>query len=440
MPARLLLLALALSTCRGPVTRQIDDPPPPPPPSCGDGVIQEGEACDASDLGTATCQSLGFDTGRLVCTDACRYDTALCSKRCGNGVLDPGEACDGALGLVGCGTWGFTACTDTCTEDQRFCIATPPFEGRPPLAMAKGGPAVLGDLAPRGPGDLVMAVPSFGRVELFAWSTTQGFEAATSRKLSFQRTPVEVELLDANGDQQADVATINADGAFDLLVFTGSSYALTSLDAGCADAGFLPSNGAPAASAVAVGCGGYATLRGTGATFTATPGALSFARTAEGVLWADSSPALHELDGGVVTLPFAPRELAAADFDGDGDLDLAGLWTATSTPGVEVYENTGAGYAVRFTDTSVGTAHLRVLDLDQDGVVDLAWARDGELVVRRGLGGFSFAADTRLPVAGSPGRHLAVGDADGDGDLDLALTVSTGPDSTSTHLFLNRVR
>lgn len=440
VPVRHLLVLLALSACRGPVTRQIDDSPPPPPPSCGDGLLQEGEDCDASDLGASTCQSLGFDTGRLVCSDACRYDTTLCVKRCGNGRLDVGEACDGTLGLEPCPTWGFNACTDTCTVDARRCVATQPFEAGPVLDLAKGGPAVLGDLAPRGPGDLVMAVPSFGRVEIFPWSMTQGFEAATSRKLSFQRTPAQVELLDANGDQATDVATVNADGAFDLLVFTGSSYALQGLDAGCVDAGFLPSNGSLRADAVAVGCGGYATLSSAGAAFTATPNALAFARSPGGVLWADASPALHELDGGLVTLPFEPRELVAADFDGDGDQDLATVWTPVTTPSLGLYENTGTGYAARHTDSAAGLGFARAVDLDQDGHVDLAWVQDGEVVVRRGLGDFFFAAALRLPAAGSPRASFAVGDVDGDGDLDLALTVATGPDSTSTRLFLNRLR
>lgn len=440
VPVRLVLVLLALSACRGPVTRQVDDPPPPPPPSCGDGLLQEGEDCDASDLGASTCQSLGFDTGRLVCTDACGYDTALCVKRCGNGQLDLGEACDGTLGVEPCATWGFNACSDTCTVDTRRCVATQPFEPGPVLDLAKGGPAVLGDVAPKGPGDLVMAVPSFGRVELFPWSMTQGFEAATSRKLSFQRTPVRVELLDVNGDQANDVATVNADGTFDLLVFGGSSYALQALDGGCVDAGFLPSNGLPRADVVAVGCGGYATLDATGARFTATPNALAFARAPGGVVWVDASPALHELDGGVVTVPFSSRELASADFDGDGDQDLVTLWTPVSTPDLGLYENTGAGYAPRHTDTAAGLGFVRAVDLDQDGRVDLAWVEDGQVSVRRGLGDFSFAAPLRLPAAGSPRSSFAVGDVDGDGDLDLALTVGTGPDSTTTRLFLNRLR
>ena len=81
-------------------------------------------------MGTGTCQSLGFDTGRLVCGTTCKYDTNLCVKRCGNGVLDLGEACDGELGVAACTTWGFNACSDTCTLDTRRCVVQP-FENGP---------------------------------------------------------------------------------------------------------------------------------------------------------------------------------------------------------------------------------------------------------------------------------------------------------------------
>lgn len=34
---------------------------------CGNGVLDEGEQCDTSDFGNATCQILG-KTGNLTCT------------------------------------------------------------------------------------------------------------------------------------------------------------------------------------------------------------------------------------------------------------------------------------------------------------------------------------------------------------------------------------
>ncbi len=431
----LLLCLISLSTCRGPVTKQIDDPPPPPPPTCGDGMIQAGEDCDASDPGTGSCQSLGFDTGRLVCSSSCRYDTTLCVKRCGNGVLDLGEACDGLLGLEACTTWGANACTETCTVDPRRCVAQA-FEPGPEMDMTKGGPAVIGDLAPKGPGDLVMAVPAFTRVELVPWNMTTGFDPVASRKLSFLRSPIAAEILDANADGNVDVATLNQDGTVDLLVYQGSTYALQPLDAGCAGGAFLPRNGSPAASVIVTGCGGYAVVSATGSLHVATPASTAIGQGTTGVLWADGAPSLHRADGGVVALPAAVTELGGADLDGDGDEDLAAITAA----GVELFENTGAGFAPRatFTTTS-GASGLRVIDLDADLRPDLFWTSGDELVIRRNRGAFIFS-ETRIAAGAGVRKSVALGDADGDLDLDVAVTVATGTDSTKTRVFLNRVR
>lgn len=429
LPCLLLILA-----CRGENTRTVEEPPPPPPPSCGDGLIQQGEDCDASEQGPGTCQSLGFDTGRLVCSSSCRYDTTLCVKRCGNGVLDLGEACDGALGLMPCTTWGFNACTDACAVDTRRCVAQP-FEPGPELDLAKGGPAVVGDLAPKGPGDLVMAVPAFARVEIVPWSMTQGFEAGSSRKLSFLRLPVEVELLDANGDGNTDVASINQDGTFDLTIFAGASYALQTLDAGCAGARFLPSNGTPRATVIAVGCGGYAEVSAAAVTKTLTSSSTAIARGPFGVIWVDATPEVHLTDGGTSPLPSPATQLGSGDLDGDGDEDLV----AVTAAGLELFENTGVGFASRATFAATAPGELRVLDLDQDGRVDLFWSSGDDLLVRRNRAGWVF---TELRVAAGAGvrKSTAIGDADGDQDLDFAVTISTGPDSTRTRVFLNRVR
>jgi len=47
-------------------------------PVCGNGTQETGEDCDGSDLGGATCQSLGFDFGSLACTGSCSFNTSGC--------------------------------------------------------------------------------------------------------------------------------------------------------------------------------------------------------------------------------------------------------------------------------------------------------------------------------------------------------------------------
>ncbi len=101
---------------------------------CGDGVVQPdaGEACDGEALGDQTCESLGFYGGTLTCGSDCAFDTAACEQelRCGDGLLQPewGEICDGDnLDGETCLTLGFhggaLACSDDCRHDLTGCEA-----------------------------------------------------------------------------------------------------------------------------------------------------------------------------------------------------------------------------------------------------------------------------------------------------------------------------
>jgi hypothetical protein len=98
---------------------------------CGDGVLDpgNGEECDGSDFGAATCSTEGFDGGTLTCTASCTIDTTDCTL-CGNGVLEAGEECDGSdLGGAACGDQGCTSgtplCTASCTVDYSSCSGCP---------------------------------------------------------------------------------------------------------------------------------------------------------------------------------------------------------------------------------------------------------------------------------------------------------------------------
>lgn len=453
---RLPLLALAscfaLAACKGTTTKPVATPPPPPPPKCGDGNVDvdAGELCDLSNLAGASCQSLGFDTGSLGCDGKCQFATTGCVKRCGNGVQELGEACDGDAGLMPCAQFGYLTCTGACEVDARHCVATG-FEGGPVLSLAKGGPAVVGDLSPRGPGDLVMAVPSFGRVEVFPWVAPTGFDGTGGRKLSFLRTPERALACDVDGDGNEDVATINQDGTFDHSVFRGASFSLEAIDAGCPGSTFIGAGVFAAdagARAVAFGCGALWVLgAGTAqAVPTADAGAAALADVdGDGVselLWVDpAGPALvigaapgFTPDGGL-PLPTSPDAIAAGDLDGDGDVDLA----ATAGGEVRLFENTGSGFAPRGTFPAAGAADLRVVDLDLDGRPDVLWTLGEQAVVRRNRGAWLFS-ELLAPLGTGARLSFDVGDVDGDGDPDLVSTVSAGGDATSSTVTLNRVR
>lgn len=436
-----IVTTLLLLGCRREQTRTID--PQPAMPKCGDGVLDEGEQCDGSNVAEQTCLTLGFEAGQLTCAADCTFAKSLCTKRCGNGQIDPGEVCDGDAGVGRCSTWGTNGCSDTCQPDTSNCL-TQAFEGAPELTTVNGGPAVVADMPPTGVPDLVMAVPSRNRVELFAWDTVQGFSGASSRKLSFQRTPLSCSVAELSGDNSLDVATVNDDGAFDAYVAQGSTFSLRALDGGCLGAKLLPSS----TSAVAFGCDSIFLL--------STSGVRRFdAKDAGAVAVADVTrdglDDLLVLDDRGDTLQIWPApgfasdaglswgvsatRFAAGDLDGDADADIA----AVVGNDVKVYENTGSGLAEKLTFAAPRAATVELRDFDLDGQLDLFFTAGDDVVVRRNRGAFAFSEFRQAAGAGTR-LSIAVGDVDGDRDLDVAITFSTGADATKTTVVRNRTR
>ncbi len=108
---------------------------------CGDGIRQESEACDNADLGTETCASAGdFNGGTLGCTDTCTLETSQCGN-CGDGTRSDSELCEGGdlngqtcmgLGMVS----GDLSCTATCTFDITACQGCPPYTTTAPTSIS----------------------------------------------------------------------------------------------------------------------------------------------------------------------------------------------------------------------------------------------------------------------------------------------------------------
>ena len=103
--------------------------------NCGDGTRDADEQCDGTDFGGDDCTDYSdFGGGTLQCGTGCRVDTSLC-HRCGNGVIDAaeGEDCDGSeLGGATCATvggpfdTGSLSCRFDCTYLTSGCVLFDP--------------------------------------------------------------------------------------------------------------------------------------------------------------------------------------------------------------------------------------------------------------------------------------------------------------------------
>ncbi|MCH8968131.1 MAG: VCBS repeat-containing protein [Planctomycetes bacterium] len=131
----------------------------------------------------------------------------------------------------------------------------------------------------------------------------------------------------------------------------------------------------------------------------------------------------------------SPQDVVAGDLDGDGDMDLA---VAVRDPqgAVLIMLNSGAGSFVNNGSVGVGVRPrgLDIADMDGDGDLDLALAnRDSNtasVLTNNGVGGFTAATF----ATGAEPRKAEFLDFEGDGDLDLAVT---NHDDRTIGLFTN---
>ncbi len=97
-------------------------------PACGNGVLDAGEECDGSNVGGATCQDVGFDSGTLSCTSSCTVNISGCYNSTPADTTAPtiteftvsnastGEVCIDGSYLIGGGA-DPNACSDSTGSD-----------------------------------------------------------------------------------------------------------------------------------------------------------------------------------------------------------------------------------------------------------------------------------------------------------------------------------
>ncbi len=132
-------------------------------------------------------------------------------------------------------------------------------------------------------------------------------------------------------------------------------------------------------------------------------------------------------------LPGSPRDVALADLDGDGDLDIVAAcerWDEEGNPvagNVAVALNDGSGSfgVVQAFHVTGSPRAIAAGDMNRDGKLDVVVASDTpaqviSVLLGDGAGGLSTALDSAdESVAPS---DVALGDMDGDGRLDVVLT------------------
>jgi hypothetical protein len=124
------------------------------------------------------------------------------------------------------------------------------------------------------------------------------------------------------------------------------------------------------------------------------------------------------------------ESVAAADFDGDGFVDL--VVVSEDDRVHELFLNDGTGV---FTEASDRLAAETVAngvvaeDINGDGHPDIVIANNGQdtILINDGTGMFSDETADRLPRLNDVSQDLAFGDIDGDGDRDL-IFANEGPD------------
>ena len=288
--------------------------------------------------------------------------------------------------------------------------------GASPVAVAAA------DFDGDGRRDLVVANNQGGSLTVLRRGHHGGFQTLPLLPVGVE--PNAVAAADLDGDGAIDIVAVNQNcldgscGPGSVAVLLGHG------DGSFAPAFFVPTGTNP--QSVAIG-----DLNGDGVPDLAVVNAVTIITQGPGTV----SILLGRGDGGFVAggvFPAGdgPLDIAAADFDEDGALDLA---IVNSIPfvvahAVALLDGNGDGsfdppvlHTVGF-----GPATLVAADLDADGALDLATANlgDNSVSVLRGDGAGGFLPHVDFPAGFGP-RGIEAADLDLDGTLDLALTIFT---------------
>lgn len=217
-------------------------------------------------------------------------------------------------------------------------------------------------------------------------------------------SPLFVATGDLNGDGRLDLVTAGQVGVLSVLLGNGDGTFQVS--------GF--STPAPDLNCVAVGNlngDAHADLAAVNVSTNTFPGAGVFLGNGNGTF---QTPSTYRFGN-------APYYIVIADFDADGDSDLAVANLFGHSVSILLGNGTGGFSAPVTTPTGFQPTSIAVGDFNADTRLDLAFGSrlDTSISVRLGNGNGTFAPRTGFP-AGSPAYSIAAADLNSDGVLDLA--------------------
>ncbi len=248
------------------------------------------------------------------------------------------------------------------------------------------------------------------------------------------RSPGPVRLWRRGLREAVAVADFNNDGRDDIAVANYFDANVTVL-LGKANGGFSPASGSPVAAragASALAAGDFDNDGNQDMAVTATDDGSLVIRLGDGTGGFETPFVTFALPG----VGDQPYSVATADFNGDGNTDLA---MASNGGGVTVRLGDGSGGFSTSAPgspytTSTGGSGVATGDFNEDGIDDLVEATDpsngadpGLLYVLLGSGGGGLAAGPGSPFPTLHGaRRVALGDFNRDGHLDVAVAAIGG--------------